>query len=54
MEYWNYGILGFEHLGCWSIEKIFYWPSGGISKNENPPLRTTFHYSTIPIFLMCV
>jgi hypothetical protein len=40
-------------LGKWDVgplEKLVVDIGGNISNNENPPLKTTFHYSTIPLF----
>jgi hypothetical protein len=37
-------------LGFWFIRKIHLDMGGNMSKNENSPLKSTFHYSTIPLF----
>jgi len=61
LEYWNDGILGFglrlveppARRGNWDVgtlEKFIGDMGGKVSNNKNIPLKTTFHYSTIPLF----
>jgi len=50
LEYWKDGILGFGKLGFWFIGKIHLDMGGNMLRNENSPLKSTFHYSTIPLF----
>jgi len=44
------GILGFGKLGFWFIGKIHLHMGGNMLRNENSPLKSTFQYSTIPLF----
>jgi hypothetical protein len=45
LEYWKDGILGFGKLGFWFIGKIHLDMGGNMLKDENVPLKSTFHYS---------
>jgi hypothetical protein len=45
LEYWKDGILGFGKLGFWFIGKIHLGMGGNMLRNENSPLKSTFHYS---------
>jgi hypothetical protein len=37
-------------LGCCTLEKFVVDMGGKVSNNKRNPLKTTFHYSTIPLF----
>lgn len=61
LEYWNDGILGFglrlveptARRGNWNVgrlEKSMVDMGEKVSNNKKIPLKTTFHYSTIPLF----
>jgi len=61
LEYGNVGILGFglrlveptARRGDWDVgimEKFIVDMGGEVSNNKDIPLKTTFHYSTIPLF----
>jgi len=59
LECWNTGMMGFglrlvettARRGNWDVgtlEKFIVDMAGKVSNNKNIPLKTTFHYSTIP------
>jgi hypothetical protein len=45
LEYW---VLGIWDIG--TLKKFIVDMGGKVSNNKNIPLKTTFHYSTIPLF----
>jgi hypothetical protein len=45
LEYW---VLGNWDIG--TLEKCIVDMGGKVSNNKRNPLKTTFHYSTIPLF----
>ena len=45
MEYW---VLGDWDVG--TLEEFIVDMGGKVSNNKDIPLKTTFHYSTIPLF----
>jgi hypothetical protein len=49
---WNVGILEYWNNGFWDAGAMVYWenePDKNI-KNRRLPLKTSFHYSNIPLF----
>ncbi len=55
LEYWNYGIMGFERMELWIID-ISHLKMKGLNEiipSISTPLKkgsSTLHYSNIPLF----